>query len=168
MRAESGPQDDGTLATITPTSAVPSQSHGGLPLARAAATQSEEVPQEAGIYSRQRGSVGRFGAAVNKHFRLPTPDDPTPSTPWLLLITGWAAALGLVGLLPAAQVAVMVLFNTKGPSWYPTTTVIIGVIGLALVAAGFASIHRNRLPLAMLTAASALLIANVTLIYTVL
>jgi hypothetical protein len=110
---------------------------------------------------------GRLRTAVATRFRLPREDDPSPRTGRLLGLCAWAAALGLLGLIPGGRLGVAVAANLPMPAWYAPVSLTIGVLGVAGIAAGFAAVHRYRLPLILFTASTALLLANLTLVYTV-
>ncbi|MFD0594346.1 hypothetical protein ACFQZ4_19435 [Catellatospora coxensis] len=92
------------------------------------------------------GTPGRVRTAVTSRFRLPGEDDPAPRTGRLLGLCVWAAALGFLGLIPGGRLAVALAMNLDVPSWYAPTALTIGVLGVAAIAAGFAAIHRYRLP----------------------
>ncbi|GAA1402550.1 hypothetical protein [Catellatospora coxensis] len=162
MRTESNSERDadGVLATAVPagTTGNPpgtaSDEHAGMPSARTA-------PDDA-------GTPGRVRTAVTSRFRLPGEDDPAPRTGRLLGLCVWAAALGFLGLIPGGRLAVALAMNLDVPSWYAPTALTIGVLGVAAIAAGFAAIHRYRLPLILFTISTVLLLANITLAYTTL
>jgi hypothetical protein len=70
----------------------------------------------------------------------------------------WAAALGLGGVAVALR-AIVGLVMIR-PDWYAPTIVSIGVLGLLCTIGAFASVHRRRLPLALLGVASVALITG--------
>jgi hypothetical protein len=95
-------------------------------------------------------------------FRLPEPYDPAPRPARLVGICGWVAALGLLGL-PVGGRAAVAIITDAGPAWFGPVVVLVGVLGLVVTAAGFATIHRRRLPWLLLAAGSLLLVANLSL-----
>lgn len=100
---------------------------------------------------------------ARSRFRLHTADHEAPAGKRLFVLALWSALCVLVGLIPAVRlVAVMALRDT--PFWYPLASVTVGVLGLGMITAAFAAIHRARLPWYLLGAATVLLIMNITLI----
>lgn len=85
-------------------------------------------------------------------FRLPTDRDPAPEPRHLAAVCGWAAALGLGGMAVALRAFVGLIGAYRG--WYAPTVIVIGLIGLTCTIAAFASVHKRRLPFALLGAAS--------------
>jgi hypothetical protein len=108
----------------------------------------------------------RLRAGISTRFRLPTEDDAAPPSARLLGLAFWAAACVFAGLLPAGRLMIAILFG--GPAWYPPVAISIGLAGTALMAAAFGSIHRAHLPWYLMAAATILLTANTTIIYTLL
>ncbi|MEV4413899.1 hypothetical protein [Catellatospora sp. NPDC049609] len=165
MRTESDSERDaeGVIATADPVGttgnspSTASDDHAVMPSARTA-------PDDQGAAS----APGRLRSAVSKRFRLPGEDDPSPRGSRLLGLCAWAAALGFLGLIPGGRLAVSLALNLDLPVWYAPVALSIGVLGIAAVAAAFFAIHRERLPLYLLTAATALLLTNITLVYTAL
>lgn len=165
MRTESNSERDadGVLATAVPagtagdSSSTASDEHGGMPSARSAPDD-----QDSGR------TAARMRTAVSSRFRLPGEDDPSPRTSRLLGLCAWAAALGFLGLIPGGRLAVALAMNLDVPTWYAPTALTVGVLGVAAIAAGFAAIHRYRLPLILFTISTALLLTNITLAYATL
>jgi len=85
-------------------------------------------------------------------FRLPTEADPAPEPRHLAAVCVWAAALGLGGMAVALRAFVGLIAEYRG--WYAPTVIVIGLIGLSCTIAAFASVHRSRLPFALLAAGS--------------
>ncbi|MEV4138174.1 hypothetical protein AB0J72_39140 [Dactylosporangium sp. NPDC049742] len=85
-------------------------------------------------------------------FRLPTDRDPAPEPRHLAAVCGWAALLGLGGMAVALRAFVGLVSASRG--WYAPTVIVIGLVGLACTIAAFASVHKRRLPFALLGAAS--------------
>lgn len=110
----------------------------------------------------------RLRTAVSSRFRLPGEDDPSPRSGRLLGLCAWAAAMAFLGLIPGGRLAFSLALNLETPPWYAPVSLTLGVLGVAAVAAGFFAIHRDRLPLHLFTAATALLLTNITLVYAAL
>jgi hypothetical protein len=89
-------------------------------------------------------------------FRLPTEADPRPANRHIAAVCAWAAALGLGGMAVALRAFVGLIAQSRG--WYAPTVITVGLIGLACTIAAFASVHRRRLPFALLGAATASLL----------
>lgn len=100
----------------------------------------------------------RVGGAVTDRFRLPGENDPAPAPNHLAVICAWAAALGLGGV--AVLVRALVGLIAVDASWYAPTVVLIGLAGLGATIAAFASVHRQRLPLILLGAATVALLVG--------
>ncbi|WP_144122025.1 hypothetical protein [Catellatospora sichuanensis] len=164
MRTESNSERDadGVLATAVQAgtagnpSSTASDEHASMPSARTAPDDQDAGPS------------GGLRTAVTSRFRLPGEDDPSPRTGRLLGLCIWAAALGFLGLIPGGRLAVALAVNLDVPTWYAPTALTIGVLGVAAIAAGFAAIHRYRLPLILFTISTVLLLANITLAYATL
>ncbi|MFC7757492.1 hypothetical protein ACFQY4_05045 [Catellatospora bangladeshensis] len=73
--------------------------------------------------------------------------------------------MAFLGLIPGGRLAFSLALNLDMPSWYAPVALTLGVLGVAAVAAGFFAIHRHRLPLYLFTAATLLLLTNLTLVY---
>ncbi|MEV0458431.1 hypothetical protein [Catellatospora methionotrophica] len=161
MRTESNSERDaeGVLATAVPagttgnTPGTASDEHAVMPSARTAPDDQDATGLRTAVMSR---------------FRLPGEDDPSPRTGRLLGLCVWAAALGFLGLIPGGRLAVALAVNLDVPVWYAPTALTIGVVGVAAIAAGFAAIHRYRLPIICFTTATFLLLVNIVLAYTTL
>jgi hypothetical protein len=97
----------------------------------------------------------RTKRAVTVRFRIPLATDPPPRQRRLALISAWAGALGLVGVVAAMPVLVS-LFR-PGSGWYGPLMILIGLIGVGATAGAFASIHRRRAPWIGLTIGTAAL-----------
>lgn len=162
MRTESNSERDadGVLAT-----AVPAGTAGNPP---STASDEHAVMPTARTSPDDQDGAGRLRTAVSSRFRLPGEDDPSPRAGRLLGLCVWAAALGFLGLIPGGRLAVALAVNLDVPTWYAPTALTVGVLGLAAIAAGFAAIHRFRLPLILFSIATALLLTNITLAYATL
>jgi hypothetical protein len=98
-------------------------------------------------------------------FRLHTEEHEAPANWRLFVFCLWAAASIFVGLIPAARL-VFTLTLESGPWWYPAAATTLGILGVALMVAAFAAIHRRYLPWYLFVLATLLLAANVTMVYT--
>ncbi len=67
-------------------------------------------------------------SAAKTTFRLPRPDDPAPNQRRLMGICGWAAALGIVGMLVGLLALVAMVRTTVG--WYSPTVLAVGLAGI--------------------------------------
>ncbi|WP_432831257.1 hypothetical protein [Dactylosporangium sp. CA-092794] len=94
----------------------------------------------------------RIGRQLPDAFRLPTEADPRPANRHIAAVCAWAAALGLGGMAVALRAFVGLIAQYRG--WYGPTVVTVGLLGLACTIGAFASVHRRRLPFALLGAAS--------------
>ncbi|GHJ45705.1 hypothetical protein Cs7R123_30470 [Catellatospora sp. TT07R-123] len=164
MRTESDSERDGegTLATVDPADAssdaatTAGNDHSTMPAARTA--PDEDVPR----------TPGRLRSAVSARFRLPAEDDPAPRTKRLVGLSLWAAVLAFLGLIPGGRLGVTLALSLDAPAWYAPVTLAIGVLGIVAMMAGFAAIHRDRLPTYLFSLATLLLLTNIALAYTAL
>lgn len=92
------------------------------------------------------------------NFRLPGVEDPAPRSNHLATVCVWAAALGLGGMAVALRALIGLVWQSH--AWNTETLTTIGLTGLACTIASFASVHRRRLPLILLTLATAALVAG--------
>jgi len=76
-------------------------------------------------------------------------------------ICGWAAALGIVGMLVGLLALVAMVRTTVG--WYSPTVLAVGLAGILSTIGALASVHRHRLPWLLLGAASAALLTALAL-----
>jgi hypothetical protein len=85
-------------------------------------------------------------------FRFPAADDPAPSTARLLLLSLYAAALGLAGMGVGIRAFVTVLGGAD--FWYVPVLSLFGLISVGLAVGSFLSIHRPVLPWLLLLSAT--------------
>lgn len=152
--AASHPADPATAARPAP--AVPRPRDGGT-------DQADQLGSR--LAARLRASFAKLVERNRNCFRLPDRHDPAPHPARLVGICGWAAALGLLGL-PVAGRSSVAIITDNAPAWFEPTVVLVGVLGIVMTAATFAAIHRRRLPWLLLTAATALLAANLSITLT--
>jgi hypothetical protein len=93
---------------------------------------------------------------------LPVVGRPQPRLRQLMGVCGWAAILGAVGLIVGIRGFVGDLMG-QAPSWYEPTMIGVGIVGIGLTVAAFATVHRRRMPYALLIAATAVLVYAVLL-----
>jgi hypothetical protein len=103
----------------------------------------------------------RLAYELGSRFRLPRPDDPAPRQWRIAGICGWAAGLGIAGLVAALLTLVAMVRTTAG--WYEPTVIAIGLTGILCTIGALASVHRRHLPWTLLAAASAALVAALAL-----
>jgi hypothetical protein len=123
-----------------------------------AATQALVQSRPGMLVQQYRGSEfhDRTKRAVRVRFRIPLADDPVPEQRRLVLVSAWAGALGLAGVVVAMPVLID-LFRPEG-GWYRPVMMLIGLIGVGATAGAFASIHRRRAPWIGLTIGTAALL----------
>ncbi|MEV6924142.1 hypothetical protein AB0M46_06455 [Dactylosporangium sp. NPDC051485] len=117
-----------------------------------------QVLQEAPCRSTFSQRVKQLRRQLPDAFRLPTGNDPRPANRQIATVCAWAAALGLGGMAVALRAFVGLVAEYRG--WYAPTVVTIGLLGLACTIGAFASVHRRRLPFALLGVASASLLTG--------
>jgi hypothetical protein len=107
-------------------------------------------------------TAGRSGRGLRqwagKRFRLPSTDDPAPTLRHLATVCAWAAVLGLGGMIVALRAFVGLVADHRG--WYGPTVITIGLVGLASTIGAFASVHRRRTPIILLSLATVALVTD--------
>jgi hypothetical protein len=86
-------------------------------------------------------------------FRFPAADDPVPGSRRLLGMSLVASALGVVGLVMTVR-GVFLIAGGVSPLWYDLLFPVVALLAVALAVGAFLSIHRPRLPWALLLAAA--------------
>jgi len=99
-------------------------------------------------------------SSVTGAFRRPTLNRPGPPLRVLAGLAGWAAALGVVGLLVGVRGLVAILVGGI-PGWYEPTLIIFGLVGIGLTSAAFVTVQRRPLPWILLGAGTAALLASI-------
>ena len=94
-------------------------------------------------------------------FRFPAADDPAPGTARLLVMSLYAAALGVAGI--GVGIRAMITVIGGAPFWYVPSLASFGLLSVGLAVASFLSIHRPALPWLLLAAATLPLVADVLL-----
>lgn len=83
---------------------------------------------------------------------------PSPSAGKLAMMSGWAGALGVLGL-PVAGRALAAVVTGSRPDWLDPT-MLPGIVGIGLAASAFLAAHRRRLPWLLLLAGTVSLLLN--------
>ncbi len=99
-------------------------------------------------------------SSVTGAFRRPAAPRGGPKLRTLAGLAGWAAALGVVGLVVGIRGLVAILVG-KVPHWYEPTLITMGLVGIALAAAAFLTVQYRYVPWAMLGASSAVLLTSI-------
>ena len=97
-------------------------------------------------------------------FRFPTAGDPDPGTARLLIMTLYAATLGLAGVGVGLRGLVSVLAGA--PGWFVPVLVLMSMVSVVLAVAAFLSLHRPALPWTLLLAAAVPLAGDIALAVT--
>jgi hypothetical protein len=114
---------------------------------------------------------------------LPAPDSPqTGSLSWnrdssvdvpvverrqprlrqLMGVCGWAALLGVVGLVVGIRGFIGDLVGAA-PDWYEPAMIAVGLVGIGLTVGAFITVQRRRMPYALLSGATVALVYAMTL-----
>jgi hypothetical protein len=97
-------------------------------------------------------------------FRFPAADDPAPTPARLLIMSLYAAVLGLAGV--GVGVRAMVTVFGGADFWFVPTLAFFGLTSVALAVGSVLSIHRPVLPWLLLGAATLPLAADVLIAVT--
>src|SRR5436190_18996993 len=95
-------------------------------------------------------------SSVTGAFRRPNLSRGGPDPRRLAGLAGWAAAIGLVGLVVGVRGLVAILVGGI-PGWYEPTLIGMGLVGIGLTAGAFLTVQRGRLPWYLLGAGTAVL-----------
>jgi hypothetical protein len=101
-------------------------------------------------------------SSVTGAFRRPVITRRGPKLRTLAGLAGWAAAIGVIGLVVGVRGLVAILVG-KIPSWYEPTLITMGLTGIALAAAAFLTVQYRRLPWILLGASTGVLIASIVI-----
>ena len=88
---------------------------------------------------------------------LPIVAREQPRMRQLMGVCGWAALLGLLGLVIGIRGFVGDLMG-QAPGWYEPSMIVVGILGIGLTVSAFVTVNRGRLPYALLGAASGVLL----------
>ena len=105
-------------------------------------------------------------SSVTGAFRRPTFTRPGPPLRVLAGLSAWAAALGGIGLLVGVRGLIAILVGGI-PTWYEPTLITMGLVGIALPAAGFLTVQQRPLPWIFLGAGTAVLLASIIVTATI-
>jgi hypothetical protein len=87
---------------------------------------------------------------------------PEPRLRQLMGVCGWAAVLGGVGLVIGIRGLIGVVAGHP-PGWFEPAMIVVGFVGIALTVGAFLTVHRDRMPWALLGASSLVLITAMVL-----
>ena len=97
-------------------------------------------------------------SSVTGAFRRRQAPSGGPKLRTLAGLAGWAAALGMVGLVVGVRGLILILVS-QVPHWFEPTLVIMGLVGIALTAAAFLTIRYRYVPWVLLGLSTVVLIA---------
>ena len=93
---------------------------------------------------------------------LPAVERRQPRLRQLMGVCGWAALLGVVGLVVGIRGFIGDLVGAA-PDWYEPAMIAVGFIGIALTVGAFITVQRRRMPYALLGGATVVLVYAMTL-----
>jgi hypothetical protein len=127
------------------------------------ATDSElaAIQRGASAETRMINRSGSVSSLMRTIFRLPKMEDPNPGGRHLLVVCGWAVALGVLGLLTAIRA--FIAMYTTAPAWYGPAVAVVGLIGTALTISALFAVQWHRLARLLLVLASAALLVVIIL-----
>ncbi len=99
-------------------------------------------------------------APVAGAFRRPTQSRGGPDQRRLAALAGWAALLGVVGLIVGIRGLIAILVGGI-PGWYEPTLIVMGLVGIALTSGAFLTVQHGRLPWYLLGAGSVVLLSSI-------
>ena len=99
-------------------------------------------------------------SSVTGAFRRPVLRQRGPQLRTLAGLAGWAATLGVVGLVVGVR-GLLVILVSKPPHWYEPTLITMGLIGIALTAAAFLTVQYRYVPWTLLGLSSGVLLASI-------
>jgi hypothetical protein len=99
-------------------------------------------------------------SSVTGAFRRPVLRQRGPQLRTLAGLAGWAAALGVIGLVVGIR-GLFVILVSKPPHWYEPTLIIMGLVGIALTAAAFLTVQYKHVPWILLGLSSGVLLASI-------
>jgi hypothetical protein len=105
-------------------------------------------------------------APVAGAFRRPAQSRGGPGQRRLAALAGWAALLGVIGLVVGVRGLVAILVGGI-PGWYEPTLITMGLGGIALTAGAFLTVQQGRLPWYLLGAGSAVLLSSIIVTATI-
>jgi hypothetical protein len=99
-------------------------------------------------------------SSVTGAFRRPDLSRGGPNPRRLAGLAGWAAALGLLGLVVGVRGLVAILIGGI-PGWYEPTLIGMGLVGIGLTSGAFLTVQRGQLPWILLGAGTAVLLSSI-------
>ena len=93
---------------------------------------------------------------------LPVVERRQPRLRQLMGVCGWAALLGVVGLVVGIRGFIGDLVGAA-PDWYEPAMIAVGLIGIGLTVGAFITVQRRRMPYALLSGATVALVYAMTL-----
>jgi hypothetical protein len=99
-------------------------------------------------------------SSVTGAFRRPNFSQRGPNLRRLAGLSGWAALLGVIGLGVGVRGLIAILVG-EVPGWYQPTLIMMGLIGLGMIAGAFLTVQRGILPWLLLGASSVVLLASI-------
>jgi hypothetical protein len=93
---------------------------------------------------------------------LPRFERRPPRLRQLMGVCGWAAILGVVGLVVGIRGFIGDLLGAA-PGWYEPAMIAVGLVGIGLTVGAFVTVHRRRTPYILLGAATLVLVYAMTL-----
>ena len=99
-------------------------------------------------------------SSVTGAFRRPNFSRPGPDPRRLAGLAGWAAALGLVGLVVGVRGLIAIIIGGI-PGWYEPTLIVMGLVGIGLTAGAFITVQHGRLPWILLGGGTGVLLASI-------
>ena len=93
---------------------------------------------------------------------LPAVERRQPRLRQLMGVCGWAALLGVVGLVVGIRGFIGDLVGAA-PDWYEPAMIAVGLVGIGLTVGAFITVQRRRMPYALLGGATVVLVYAMTL-----
>ena len=118
--------------------------------------QAHQIPAAAS------SQTGPLSWSRDSSVHLPRFDRRQPQLRQLIGVCGWAAILGVVGLVVGIRGFVGDLLGAA-PGWYEPAMIAVGLVGIGLTVGAFVTVHRRRTPYILLGAASLVLVYAMTL-----
>jgi hypothetical protein len=93
--------------------------------------------------------VSKVRRWAGRRFKIPAETDPAPEPRHLAKIMVWAAALSIGGIGIAFRALIRLAYERT--SWhYVPLLVLVALVGIAAAIGAIASVHRSRIPIALL------------------
>jgi hypothetical protein len=115
------------------------------------------VPTQAGPRPAPRPGPAAGRTVIPQQLRRPKPGDRVPRMRQIMGICGWAAVLGGVGLVIGVRGFLGILAGDAA-AWYEPALALAGAVGILLTVTSFLTAHLRKVPWALLTSASVVLV----------